>query len=99
MPVPDFQTLMLPALEVFADGEEHTGREVRERVADTLHISDADREELLPGGTQPMLQNRIHWALWYLARCGLTQRPRRGVQRITDRGRQVLAKKPTRVDL
>jgi len=99
MGVPDFQTLMLPALEVFADGAEHTSREVRDRLAEVFHLSDADLEELLPSGTQPAFQNRIHWALWYLQKCGLTQRLRRGVQRITDRGRQVLAKKPARVDL
>jgi len=99
MAVPDFQTLMLPVLEAFADGSEHTSREVRDHVAKVIHLSDADLEELLPSGTQPAFDNRIHWALWYLQRCGLTQRLRRGVQRITERGRQVLAKKPSRVDL
>jgi restriction system protein len=99
MPVPDFQTLMLPVLEVFADGEDHTSREVRDRVAEKLRISDADLAELLPSGTQPAFHNRIHWALWYLQRCGLTQRPRRGVHRITERGCEVLTKKPARIDL
>lgn len=99
MPVPDFQSLMLPVLQVFSDGGDHASREVRDRVAEKLHISDADLAELLPSGTQPAFHNRIHWALWYLQKCGLTERPRRGVHRITDRGREVLAKKPNRVDL
>jgi hypothetical protein len=38
MAVPDFQTLTLPVLEVFGDGDEHTSREVRERVAEALHL-------------------------------------------------------------
>lgn len=99
MAVPDFQTLMLPALQVFADGAEHASEEVRRRVAASLRLPESDLEELLPSGTQPAFQNRIHWALWYLRRCGLLVSTRRGVQRITDRGRGVLAKKPARVDL
>src|SRR6266496_4062275 len=97
--VPDFQTLMLPVLEVFSDGAEHTSRDVRDRVAAKLKLSGTDLTELLPSGTQPAFNNRVHWALWYLQRCKVTERIRRGVQRITDRGRQVLTKKPTRVDL
>ena len=99
MAVPDFQTLMLPVLQVFADGAEHASEEVRRRVAASLRLPESDLEELLPSGTQPAFQNRIHWALWYLRRCGLLVSTRRGVQRITDRGRGVLAKKPARVDL
>lgn len=99
MAVPDFQTLMLPVLQVFSDGAEHTSREVRERVAAAMHLSEADLEEMLPSGTQPSFHNRVHWALWYLQKCGLAQRSRRGVHRITDRGRQVLAGSPARIDL
>ena len=89
MAVPDFQTLMLPVLQVFADSAEHMSREVRDRVAEVMDLTETDLEELLPSGTQPAFHNRVHWALWYLQKCGLTQRPRRGVHRITDRGRQV----------
>ena len=97
--VPDFQTLMLPALEALVDGAEHTSSQVRERVAAKLKLTEDDLGELLPSGTQPAFNNRIHWALWYLQRCKVTERVRRGVQRITDRGRQALAKKPARIDL
>lgn len=99
MAVPDFQSLLLPALEVLADGAEHASRDLRGVVAEKLSLSAADLSELLPSGTQPTFHNRIHWALWYLQRCGLTQRTRRGVHRITDKGRTVLAAKPDRIDL
>ena len=46
-----------------------------------------------------MIANRVHWAITYLAKCGLLERPRRGYARITQRGREVLAEKPPRIDL
>jgi restriction system protein len=56
-----------------------------------FQLSEADRDELIPSGTQPLLANRIGWAKTYLLKAGLVQSPRRGVIRITDRGRQALA--------
>jgi restriction system protein len=44
-------------------------------------------------------QNRVGWAATYLYRTKLIDRPKRAVYRITDRGRQVLAQNPDRVDL
>lgn len=99
MAVPDFQTLMLPVMEILADGVEHTSGDVRQNLASRLSLTDTDLAELLPSGTQPVFHNRSHWALWYLQKAGLIERLRRGVHRITDRGREVLKTKPKRIDL
>lgn len=98
VPVPDYQTLMLPTLERFADGNEHDGADIRAHITTQFALTDADLAEMLPSGTQRFFVDRVHWALWYLQRSGLTVRSRRGVHRITDRGRELLAKKPTRID-
>ena len=45
MPVPDFQTLMLPVLHEFADGAEHATKDIRQRVADWLQLTPADIAE------------------------------------------------------
>ena len=50
MPIPDYQTLMLPVLQVGQDGNEHTISEVIEILADSFHLSAEDRSELLPSG-------------------------------------------------
>ncbi len=59
MAIPDFQSLMLPIMKVAEDGAEHTARELRQRIGDDLGLTDAERKELLPSGTQPVLTNRI----------------------------------------
>lgn len=99
MPIPDFQSLMLPVFEAAADGQDHDGSSLIAAMADRFGLTEAERAELLPPGRQPTIANRVHWAITYLAKCGLLERPRRGFARITARGREVLAERPGRVDL
>ncbi|MFB1478788.1 restriction endonuclease [Corallococcus sp. RDP092CA] len=98
MPVPDYQALMLPLLERLADGREHLVREVREAVAASLCLSEADRAELLPSGKQAVFDNRLGWAKTYMDKAGLVRSVRRGVYQITERGKGVLARKPKALD-
>ncbi len=99
MPIPDYQRLMLPLLQVAGDGQEHAVRDVIERLATDFHLSDAERNELLPSGQQPIFDNRVHWARTYLKQAGLLESPRRGNLRITERGRTVLGNRPARIDI
>jgi restriction system protein len=48
MPIPDFQTIMLPLLEFASDGREHTLSESIEHLATYFNLTDTDRLELLP---------------------------------------------------
>lgn len=61
MPIPDYQTLMLPVLRLAAEGETRVA-DVAERVADAFGLSAEEREQLLPSGRQRLLHNRVHWA-------------------------------------
>jgi restriction system protein len=90
---------MLPLVESLADGNEHEVRDLRDEIAKKLAISDADREELLPSRKQAVYDNRLGWAKTYLDKAGLLETTRRGVYRITSRGREVLGSKPARVDV
>ncbi|AHE98972.1 restriction endonuclease [Thioalkalivibrio paradoxus] len=99
MPIPDFQAIMLPLLELAADGQTRSLAESREGLAEHFGLSLEEREELLPSGTQPVFNNRVAWASVYLQRAGLLQRPRRGHYRITDQGREVLRSRPARIDI
>ena len=99
MPVPDFQSLMLPVLRALADGKAIPVRQVRERVARAEGLKDEDLREMLPSGRQRAFVNRVSWALSYLLRAALVERVRRGVYRVTDEGKRLLAKPPKRVDI
>lgn len=99
MAVPDFQTLMRPLLDQYATGTERSISDVRSALADSFALTDEERSERLPSGSARTFDNRVGWAATYLNRCGLLDRPRRAVYRITDRGRRVLTDHPDRVDL
>ena len=91
MPVPGHQELMRPLLELLHDGAEHSIRDAYVQLADRFELSESDRQELIPSGTQQLLHNRVGWAKTYLLKAGLLHSPRRAVVQITDRGRQALA--------
>lgn len=97
MAIPDYQTVMLPVLRAAAGGEVRVSEAV-EKLADEFALSDEERAELLPSGRQPVIYNRVQWAKTYLTRAGLLEPTRRGHFTITDRGRQVIAKNPDRID-
>lgn len=77
MPIPDYQTLMLPVLRLAAEGETRVA-DVAERVADAFGLSAEERDQLLPSGRQRVLHNRIHWAKFYMSKAGLIASPARG---------------------
>lgn len=98
MPIPDYQSLMLPVLRLAAEGEKRVA-DVEDRIADDLGLTAEEREELLPSGRQRVLHNRIHWAKFYMSKAGLIASPARGRFVATDAGRALLAQKPERVDV
>jgi len=99
MGIPGFQDIMLPLLRSAAGGGEHSLRETIERLADEFDLTNEQRNELLPSGQQAAFDNRVGWARTYLKKAGLLESTRRGYYRITQRGRDVLAQKPERIDI
>jgi restriction system protein len=99
MAIPDYQTCMLPLLKFYADGQEHTFREAVEALAKEFRLKDDERREMLPSGQQEVFDNRIGWARTYMKKACLIEATRRGVNKITDRGLNVLKKKPAKIDV
>jgi len=99
MPIPDYQTLMLPLLRFAADGNDHTTREAVEILATEFQLTSAERTELLASGQQAIFNNRVGWANSYLKKAGLLESPRRGALRITARGEAILGENPSRIDV
>jgi Mrr N-terminal domain len=97
--IPDFQLCMLPMLQLAHDGQEHSLAEAREVLGAHFHLSPEERTELLLSGRQSRFDNRVGWAKTYLDHAGLVQSPRRGRFHITERGRTVLQKAPSQIDI
>jgi len=98
MPIPDYQTLMLPVLQIAAEAETRVPV-AAERIADLLRLSEDDREEMLPSGKQRLLHNRVHWAKFYMSKAGLIASPKRGVFIATEAGLALLHTQPAKIDV
>lgn len=99
MAIPDFQSLMLPLLQLAADGKEHALADARRPLANQFSLTEEERKELLPSGKQSRFNNRVAWAKVYLERAGLLEKTRRAHFRISQRGRDILKDPPERIDI
>jgi restriction system protein len=99
MSIPDFQTIMLPLLELLSDGQTHSVRDVTQLLSQRFNLTDEERDTMLPSGQQTVIGNRVAWGKTHLKAAGLIDNSRRGYISITEAGRQVLAEKPPRIDI
>jgi restriction system protein len=93
MPIPDYETLMLPMLRYGSEGVV-SFRDAVSRAVEEFGLSDDERQQTIPSGTEPLIKNRTGWAITYLVKAGLLHRPRRAHFTITERGRAILAESP-----
>lgn len=92
MAIPDYQSVMLPLLRFASDGNEHTLREAVEQLAEQFNLTEEEKKELLPSGSQFTFVNRVSWARTFMNKAALLESTRRGCFRITQRGREVLSR-------
>lgn len=99
MAIPDFQTIMLPILQYLSDGStRRVVPEITGHLAAKYNLTADELAQHIPSGPMPTLNNRAHWAVTYMAKAGLLERPARGRARLTDRGRTTLSEGVDRVD-
>lgn len=99
MPIPDFQSVMLPLLRFCGDGKEHTNREALEALAKDFNLTEDELKQLLPSGQQRVFDNRVAWARAHMKMAGLLENARRGIFHITTRGKEVLSQNLTGLHL
>lgn len=97
--IPDYQSIMLPLLEFISDSKEHKMRNVTDKLAIKLGVTEEEQKELLPSGVAPVFYNRTAWAKTYLKKAGLIDSPKQGIVVISKRGLEVLKKKPSSINV
>lgn len=95
--MPTWEDLMIPTLRVLSDGVVRHKRDFQILVADEVNLTDEQRSEMLPSGSQVKYQNRVGWGVSYLANIGALHRPKRGYYQITEAGLELLKRFPNRV--
>ena len=97
MTIPTLFDITLPLLSLLSDGAEYHGKQLFDLLAKRLALTESElAEQLSP--SQSRFRNRVAWACVELKLGKLIESPRPGVVKITDRGKQVLAKSPKRLD-
>ncbi len=99
MPIPDYQTVMLPLLKLTSDKQEHKVGDLVETLAAQFRLSDDERKELLPSGQTFIFGSRVGWARTYLKKAGLLDSQKRATVTITERGLSILKQNPTKIDV
>ena len=99
MAIPDFQSIMLPLLKFCSDGQEHTNRDALDALAREFGLTEEEQKALLPSGQQCIIDNRVAWARAHMKMAQLLENTRRGVFRITERGKEVLKQNPSEINL
>jgi restriction system protein len=95
MPVPTYDLFVEPVMRYLEKHPEGAlSRDVHDAAAEALHLSDTDRAELLPSGTQRVYKNRAGWAYDRLKRAGLSLGLRRGHWQLTEQGRAFASAHP-----
>ena len=69
--IPDYQIVMLPILQLAADGQEHRISDVIEPLGKQFGLRPDEFAEMLPSRRQPTFYNRVHRAKTYLAQAKL----------------------------
>lgn len=95
MSIPGYQTLMLPLLQLAGQGEVALQNAVRQLI-EAFNLTPEEAGQRLPGG-QTVIYNRTGWAKTELVKAGLIEQPRRGLFRITERGRVLLSNPPAAI--
>ncbi len=90
---------MLPILQLLGDQQEHFLRDIIDQLAAHFGLSQDERNQLLPSGTQPVFANRAAWGRTYLGKAGLLETVGRGKIRITTRGLDVLKSQPPAINI
>lgn len=99
MPIPDFQTLMLPTLTLLNEQGGLLVPQIREHLARQFSLTNEELKELVPSKQQTLFHNRVAWGLSYLKQASLIESPRRSFYQITERGRLLLTTKPERITI
>jgi restriction system protein len=99
MAIPDYQSIMLPILQLASDGAEHRTRDAISAVASKLELTDEELSRLNSSGSDYVFGNRFGWARTYLKKAGLIHYTGWGKFQITDAGKLLLGTNPVKINL
>ena len=92
MSIPKYNEIMPNILRYLAEHGEQQFRSLEQPLASEFKLTEEQISQEYESGNGTVFLDRISWALSYLTNSGLTERPRRGVYKITDTAQKFLDK-------
>lgn len=86
MGIPKFNELFNDILDLLSDKQEYRTRDVKEILSKKLDLTEEERQQLIPSGTEPIIKNRIGWSLTSLKKAGYVESKKWGSVNITELG-------------
>ena len=94
MSIPKYDQIQFPALQILADEKEWKSRDLEPLLSVHFKLTEEEKTEPYSSGNGTIFLDRINWAMSYLNMAGLVSKPKRGIYKINEKGKEVL-KKPT----
>ena len=95
--IPKYNEMYKEVLETIKNQKEYTTKEYREIVANKLNISIEERKKISESGGN-IYNTALSWTIFYLKKAKLIEKIQRGVIKITQRGLDLLATNPEKID-
>ena len=90
MPIPDYESIMLPLLKFASDGIEHSSKDAIENLSKVFNLTQEEKTRLYQTKNVAIFYDRVHWALSYLKHANILEGTKRGFFKITERGQNLL---------
>lgn len=90
MAVPIFEEFLYPFLKQLKE-KDVTTKEMKQLLVAHFHLTDEDCALMTKAGSSTQISDRINWTRQYLRRAQFIVLPKRGVYRITQRGKDYLS--------
>ncbi len=90
MTIPNDSDIRVPALQLLKENESLKLHEFEAPLAEIFALTEAEIEQKYDSGSAKIFYDRITWAIYYIHKAGLVQRPKRGTYQISDLGRKQL---------
>ncbi len=90
MAIPKHTEIRLPVLQLLNEKPEIKTADFIRPIADYFHLTDEEVNQMYPSANGHILYDRITWCLSYLFMAGLIDKPKRGIYKITQKGKELL---------
>jgi len=90
--LPKFNEFFPYILKILENNEVKTLKELRDQLAIDMNISKEQREILLASKVQTVYDNRVGWALGYLSKGGILEKPERAKYKLSKKGQEYIKK-------